>query len=51
MCAEGMWVLRNFARVLERYLVREVALRAFEVSMRNVLNDGGGAEIRIVQPR
>lgn len=44
-------MLRNFARVLERYLVREVALRAFEVSMRNVLNDGGGAEIRIVQPR
>ncbi len=44
-------MLRNFARVLERDLVREVALCAFEVSMRNVLNDEGGAEIRIVQPR
>ncbi len=29
-------MLRNFARVLERYLVREVAICAFEVSMRNV---------------
>ena len=51
VCAEGVWVLRNFARVLERDLVREVAICAFEVSMRNVLNDEGGAEIRIVQPR
>lgn len=29
-------MLRNFARVLERYLVGEVVIRAFEVSMRNV---------------
>ncbi len=29
-------MLRNFARVLERDLVREVAICAFEVSMRNV---------------
>ncbi len=36
VCAGGIWVLRNFARVLERYLVREVAICAFEVSMRNV---------------